>query len=86
MDPSGHVRSWNAGAQKIKGYQPAGMVGEHFSRFYTPEDVARGKPEEGCGLPPPMAAGRKKVGASARMAPISGPMWLSPHCEAITAS
>jgi formate hydrogenlyase transcriptional activator len=50
LDPGGRVRSWNAGAQRIKGYRPEEIVGEHFSRFYTPEDVARGKPEEGLRL------------------------------------
>jgi formate hydrogenlyase transcriptional activator len=50
LDPGGLVRSWNAGAQKIKGYRPEEIVGEHFSCFYTPEDIARGKPEEGLRL------------------------------------
>ena len=47
LDPNGRVRSWNAGAQSITGYQPEEIIGQHFSRFYTAEDVARGKPEEG---------------------------------------
>src|SRR5919197_1312583 len=34
----------NAGAERIKGYPTAEILGEHFSRFYTPEDVAAGKP------------------------------------------
>ena len=44
LDPDGHVRSWNAGAQHIKGYTEAEILGQHFSRFYTPEDVAGGRP------------------------------------------
>ena len=41
LDPSGKVTSWNAGAQRIKGYLPDEIIGEHFSRFYTEEDLAR---------------------------------------------
>jgi len=44
LDPQGQVSSWNAGAQRIKGYAPEEIVGRHFSRFYTPEDVAAGAP------------------------------------------
>jgi PAS domain S-box-containing protein len=44
LDPGGRVASWNRGAQKIKGYSAPEIVGQHFSVFYTPEDVARGKP------------------------------------------
>jgi PAS domain S-box-containing protein len=46
LDPEGRVVSWNAGAQRIKGYDAAEIVGRHFSTFYTPEDRATGKPEE----------------------------------------
>lgn len=45
LDPSGTVTSWNAGAQRFKGYQAAEIIGEHFSRFYTPEDIASGLPK-----------------------------------------
>jgi len=44
LDTTGHVASWNAGAQRIKGYSPDEIIGRHFSVFYTPEDVAAGKP------------------------------------------
>jgi len=44
LDPSGIVSNWNTGAQRIKGYQPAEIVGQHFSRFYTEDDRARGEP------------------------------------------
>ena len=50
LDMRGRIQSWNAGAEKIKGYRADEILGEHFSRFYTPEDVARGKPEEGLRL------------------------------------
>src|SRR2546430_8402922 len=45
LDPEGRVASWNAGAELIKGYRPQEILGEHFSRFYPPEDVAQGKPQ-----------------------------------------
>jgi PAS domain S-box-containing protein len=44
LDPEGRVTNWNAGAERIKGYSPDEIVGEHFSRFYTPEDFADGVP------------------------------------------
>lgn len=43
LDPEGHVVTWNAGAERIKGYTADEIVGQHFSRFYTPEDLAAGK-------------------------------------------
>jgi PAS domain S-box-containing protein len=46
LDPTGHVTTWNPGAQRIKGYAPEEIVGEHFSRFYTDEDRAAGLPAE----------------------------------------
>src|SRR5689334_22613884 len=44
LDPTGVVTSWNAGAQRFKCYTPDEIIGEHFSRFYTPEDRAAGLP------------------------------------------
>jgi PAS domain S-box-containing protein len=44
LDPRGHITSWNTGAQRLKGYTEAEILGAHFSRFYPPEDVARGAP------------------------------------------
>jgi PAS domain S-box-containing protein len=40
LDPTGIVVSWNAGAQRFKGYMESEILGEHFSRFYTDEDLA----------------------------------------------
>jgi PAS domain S-box-containing protein len=50
LDPNGYVASWNKGAQLIKGYAAHEIVGKHFSRFYTPEDIEAGKPERGLKL------------------------------------
>jgi PAS domain S-box-containing protein len=44
LDPDGNVTSWNTGAQSIKGYSAAEIIGKHFSTFYTPEDIARNWP------------------------------------------
>jgi PAS domain S-box-containing protein len=44
LDADGRVASWNAGAEAIKGYRPDEIIGSHFSAFYTPEDVAAGRP------------------------------------------
>jgi PAS domain S-box-containing protein len=44
LSPQGIVSSWNVGAQRFKGYTPEEIIGQHFSRFYTEEDRASGKP------------------------------------------
>jgi PAS domain S-box-containing protein len=46
LDPKGYILTWNTGAEKLKGYTPDEIIGSHFSRFYTSEDVARHHPEE----------------------------------------
>jgi PAS domain S-box-containing protein len=44
LDVNGHVSSWNTGAERFKGYTADEIIGQHFSRFYTPEDRERGMP------------------------------------------
>ena len=44
LDPAGHISSWNAGAERIKGYSAEEIIGQHFSVFYPPEDIAAEKP------------------------------------------
>ena len=44
LDPQGHVASWNAGAERIKGYREDEVLGKHFSQFYSPEDANAGRP------------------------------------------
>ena len=46
LDPTGKILSWNEGARKIKGYTADEIIGQHFSIFYTSEDIDRGKPNE----------------------------------------
>lgn len=45
LSPEGRVSNWNQGAQRIKGYLPEEIIGQHFSIFYTPEDRERGEPQ-----------------------------------------
>ena len=44
LDPEGRVTTWSEGAERIKGYRSEEIVGQHFSKFYTPEAAALGKP------------------------------------------
>ena len=44
LDPSGRITSWNSGAKRLKGYESDEIIGQHFSKFYVPEDAARDLP------------------------------------------
>jgi PAS domain S-box-containing protein len=46
LDLTGHIVTWNKGAEMLKGYSASEIVGKHFSIFYQPEDVQRGHPQE----------------------------------------
>jgi two-component system CheB/CheR fusion protein len=45
LDPEGHVTSWNEGARRLTGYEAVEILGQHCSRFFSPEDVAARMPE-----------------------------------------
>src|SRR5581483_1946753 len=45
LDPTGHVLTWNAGAERIKGYRPEEIIGKHFSIFYPSSAVESGWPD-----------------------------------------
>ena len=45
LTPEGNIASWNAGAERMKGYRRSEIIGKHFSVFYPPDVAARGKPE-----------------------------------------
>ena len=45
LDPKGRILTWNAGAQRLKGYKPDEIIGKHFSIFYGKEDKANRKPQ-----------------------------------------
>jgi PAS domain S-box-containing protein len=44
LDPTGHIRTWNTGAERIKQYTRTEIIGQHFSIFYPEEDKRSGKP------------------------------------------
>src|SRR5689334_9389538 len=44
LDPQGRIRTWDLGAQQLKGYTPDEIIGQHFSLFYPPEERESGKP------------------------------------------
>jgi PAS domain S-box-containing protein len=46
LDREGRVTSWNAGAERLKGYRAEEILGQHSSWFYSPEEIANGKPAE----------------------------------------
>jgi PAS domain S-box-containing protein len=46
LDPGGYVLTWNAGAERFKGYRAQEIIGQHFSKFYLPEALAQGLPEQ----------------------------------------
>jgi PAS domain S-box-containing protein len=46
MDPQGQIMSWNAGAERIKGYRADQVIGRNFSCFFPPEEIERGRPQE----------------------------------------
>jgi PAS domain S-box-containing protein len=46
MDPRGQILSWNAGAERIKGYSADQIIGHNFSCFFPPRDIERGRPAE----------------------------------------
>ncbi len=50
LDPKGTITSWNIGGERIKGYSPGEILGQHFSRFYTETDRANGKPARALGI------------------------------------
>jgi PAS domain S-box-containing protein len=46
IDPQGQILSWNAGAERIKGYKAEEIIGRNFSCFFSQQDIERGRPEE----------------------------------------
>jgi PAS domain S-box-containing protein len=46
LDPNGIILTWNAGAERLKGYQAREIIGHHFSKFYSEEDVRNRKPQK----------------------------------------
>ncbi len=74
LDAQGHVSSWNAGAERFKGYRAGEIIGQHFSRFYTEEDRQAGVPFRALETRSAKGASRRRAGASAR----TGSRFLGP--------
>ena len=74
LDPDGRIASWNLGAERIKGYKANEIIGQHFSIFYSSEDVASGKPQRKLETAMREAAWKMKAGAFARTDHNSGQM------------
>ena len=81
LDREGNVLTWNAGAERIKGYRPEEIIGQHFSRFYPKDAVAAGWPahelEVAAGDRP--LRGRGLAGPQGRL-PLLGRASSSPPC------
>jgi PAS domain S-box-containing protein len=45
LDPEGRIMSWNTGAQRLKGYSEAEVIGRHYSMFFTEDAIRAGKPQ-----------------------------------------
>jgi two-component system sensor histidine kinase/response regulator len=46
LDPDGRIVSWNAGAERLKGYRSEEILGMNYSLFFLPEDIAAGRPQQ----------------------------------------
>jgi PAS domain S-box-containing protein len=80
LDVTGHVASWNPGAELIKGYTAGEIIGRHFSEFYTSEDRAIGKPAQALAI----AASQGKYEAEAwRLRKDGTRFWASVLIDAI---
>jgi PAS domain S-box-containing protein len=75
LDREGKVSSWNPGSERITGYKAEEVLGRHLSIFYTDNDIASKRPKTRWLQRPSMAAIRRRLGASARMARSVWPMW-----------
>ena len=80
LDPTGIVSSWNAGAERIKGYTAEEIIGRHFSQFYTPDDRKAGLPNRSLAI----AAATGRFEAEARRMRKDGSLfWANVVIDAI---
>ncbi len=79
LDRRGRVTIWNRGAERIKGWAEAEIIGRDFAIFYPADDIAAGNPPPTSPARTAMAGSRKKAGGSARTAPNSSRTSRSPR-------
>ena len=72
LDPSGKVGSWNSGARRMKQYEEAEIIGQHFSVFYTGQDIDRGWPTRELQVAAKPGGSKMKAGVCARTVRSSG--------------
>ena len=72
LDRDGIIRTWNTGAERIKGYRAAEVIGQHFSLFFTPEDKAADVPGRFWRAPGAAGGPNRRVGVCVRTAAGSG--------------
>lgn len=85
LDPGGHVKTWNEGARRIKGFTRNEIIGKHFSTFYTNEDKKRNHPA----FEPQQALKKRRAGVYARTARYFGrplPLHLSRQTAVLSKS
>ena len=81
LDPEGHVATWNAGAERFKGYTADEIIGQHFSQLLPAGGIDRGATRStSWSSPRARDATRRRAGASARTARASGRTSSSPRC------
>lgn len=78
LDAAGHVRTWNAGAEAIKGYRANEIIGEHFSLFFANEAVSFGWPAHELEVAASTGRFEDEGWRVRREARVSGRMWCSP--------
>ena len=72
LDKNGFINSWNAGAERIKGYLEKEILGQHLRICFPDEDVAAGKPEEELKLAWELGQYKVQGWRKRKMAPFSG--------------
>jgi PAS domain S-box-containing protein len=80
LDVDGLVRSWNAGAERVKGYRAEEILGHSFESFYPPRTATRACRSVCWRELAPRGASSTRGGGCARTAPASGVTWSSPRC------
>ena len=81
LDPQGHVVTWNAGAERFKGYKADEIIGQHFSSSTRKRPSTGAGPPTNSRSPQPKVGSRTRAGGSARTARSFGPTSSSRRCK-----